>query len=372
MASPSTSDSETFSGSDRGHHRDTTTVPEEVGLSSAALDKLSDWQRKIVDQQRLPGTHIMVARHGKIAYNYTTGYQNVEKRTPLAQDSIYRMYSMTKPVASAGLMMLMEEGKILLSDPIHLYLGSSWKKENMSIFVDGSYEDGAYASVPCQRSITVEHLLTHTSGLSYGFDSAGAAVQLDKIYTDKLPPPADFREAGSLATYIERLSKLPLLFQPGKCWHYSLATDVIGRIIEVISGQPLGVFLKERIFDPLSMHDTWFAVPPEERHRFCDVYMRAGQPPGEPPQLESSKVSEMDALGKSMNENAGLVNLTEDTDNKGNHLKDPSTPDFLHSGGGGLAGTCTDYIRFAQCILNGGVLEGQRILGRKTGGCCAV
>ena len=147
---------------------------------------------------------------------------------------------------------------------------------------------------------------------------------------------------------------------------------MIGRIIEVISGQPLGVFLKERIFDPLSMHDTWFAVPPEERHRFCDVYMRAGQPPGEPPRLESSKVSEMDALGKSMNENAGLVNLTEDTDNKGNHLKDPSTPDFLHSGGGGLAGTCTDYIRFAQCILNGGVLEGQRILGRKTGGCCAV
>lgn len=204
----------------------TNAVPETVGLSSSALQRLAQWQRGMVAQQRLPCTHLIVARHGKIAYNYLTGYQSVEKGTPLTERSLHRMYSMTKPITSAALMMLVEQGKLLLSDPVHLYLGPKWKKKNMSVFVTGSYDGKDYDTTPCEHTVTVEMLLTHTSGISYAFDRDGIVNQLDKLYVDRLPGRGSLTGAGSLEGFCDALAELPLLFQPGTCWHYGFNTEV--------------------------------------------------------------------------------------------------------------------------------------------------
>eukprot|EP00658_Telonema_sp_P-2_P009894 TRINITY_DN13697_c0_g1_i3.p1 TRINITY_DN13697_c0_g1~~TRINITY_DN13697_c0_g1_i3.p1 ORF type:complete len:263 (-),score=56.65 TRINITY_DN13697_c0_g1_i3:28-816(-) len=202
-------------------------------------------------------------------------------------------------------------------------------------------------------------LLTHTSGLSYGFDARGLVNQLDALYVDRLyrAPDSELTDlkSGSLAEFCDQLAQLPLLFEPGSAWHYGYNTDVVGRLIEVISGQSLGHFLEARIFTPLAMPDTGFTVPECKRNRFCDIYMRKGQRAG------------MLSLGMSKGDDTGLTNMSEFKNVIADkYLENPEADQFFFSGGGGLVGTCRDYLRFSQCLLNGGELDGVRILGRKT------
>eukprot|EP00729_Bicosta_minor_P017324 gene17324-7704_t len=263
-------------------HGSTTAVPEAVGVSTERLVKLEEWQRSMVDQGRLPCAAMQIYRKGKLVHNYAAGYQQVESATPATDKTIYRMFSMTKPVVSAALMMLVEEGKAQISDPVHLHLGPKWKKSSMAVYKQGSYDKATkgYETIPCTKNITIKMLLTHTSGLSYGFDYTGAGNKVDRIYRDKTPrrpppPEADGGDAGlsekakkkkkkerlyasfkpggfdRLEGFVDWLVELPLVFQPGSAWHYGYNTDVVGRLVEVISGQTLEEFLQERVFVPL-------------------------------------------------------------------------------------------------------------------------
>eukprot|EP01065_Artemidia_motanka_P048260 TRINITY_DN7735_c0_g1_i1.p1 TRINITY_DN7735_c0_g1~~TRINITY_DN7735_c0_g1_i1.p1 ORF type:complete len:349 (+),score=76.04 TRINITY_DN7735_c0_g1_i1:424-1470(+) len=224
----------------------------------------------------------------------------------------------------------------------------------MRVLVPGSYSNGSYKTVACDHSITVFMLLTHTSGLSYGFDATGEFNQLDKIYCDNKIPArgAISRAASPLGQWVDALAEMPLMFQPGAHWNYSYSTDVVGRLVEVVSGQPLDAFLQKRILGPLRMVDTSFFVPESKRGRFCRNYMRKGVKPG------------MLSQGSVKGEDRGLEDITDAPGLGGPRYRDVDGA-FL-SGGGGLTGTARDYMRFAQMLANGGELDGELILSRKT------
>lgn len=187
--------------------------PEDVGFDSASLERLAAWQQKLTDTHAMPFTQVLIARKGEPIYFHSTGYQDVEKKIPIKDDSIVRMYSMTKPIVSVALMKLYERGLFQLTDPVHLYLGKKWKRQNMSVYVSGNAEDG-YETVPCERSITIDMVLTHTSGLSYGFDRLGVENQLDPVY-HKQGLFSKLR-TKTLGEFVDRLAGMPLLFQPGQ------------------------------------------------------------------------------------------------------------------------------------------------------------
>ena len=187
--------------------------PEDVGFDTASLRRLAAWQQKLADSEAMPFTQVLVARKGEPIYLHSTGYQDVEKKIPIKENSIVRMYSMTKPIVSVALMKLYERGLFQLSDPVHIYLGKQWKRKNMSVYVSGTAEDG-YETVPCERSITIDMVLTHTSGLTYGFDRLGVENQLDPVYHKE----GLFSKLTSktLGEFVDRLAGMPLLFQPGQ------------------------------------------------------------------------------------------------------------------------------------------------------------
>ncbi len=291
--------------------------PEDVGLSSAALGRLAAVLRDRVASGHLPGAVALVARHGKVGFFEAFGKQYPAGGAPMRTDSIFRIYSMTKPIVSVAVMMLWEEGRLLLNDPIEKYLPPFASPKVAAI------EGDRMRTVAANRSITVQDLLRHTSGLTY--ESRGN-TPVHKAYLEARTN----RLKQTNADQVAMLAGLPLLHQPGTRWEYSRSTDVLGRLVEVISGQSLGTFLAERIWQPLGMVDAGFSVP--ERH-----HGRLAEPFAKDPEA-GTDVSLLDVKRAAM----------------------------FESGGGGMVATTMDYARFCAMLLHDGQLDGTRLLGRKT------
>jgi len=299
------------------------TSPESVGLSSSRLTHIADHFNRYVDEGRLPGYSVLIARRGEPAYFTHYGSRNVEAGESLELDTVFRIYSMTKPITSVGLMMLYERGLFQLDDPIARYIPSLG---DMTVYESGNGDD--YSTVPAESEITIRHLLTHTAGLSYGFLDAHP---VDTIYRANgiKTLDADY----NIETFVDKLGELPLCFSPGTRWNYSVATDVLGRLIEVLSGQTLDAYFRDHILDPLGMTETAFRVSDDLLPRFAACYTRKG-------------------------EGYSLTDSPETSPYRDNRP-------FL-SGGGGLVSTTTDYFRFCQMMLNRGELAGERLLSPRT------
>ncbi len=298
------------------------TAPETAGLSVERLARIETLMQGYVDEQHVAGLITMVARRGAVIHFEQYGQRNLAAGTPMEDDTIFRIYSMTKPIVSVAALMLYEEGHYLLNDPVARYIPSF---ENLMVY-DAEVPDGSKRTAP-KRPVTIRDLLTHTSGFTYGFFSN---TPVDTLYQQT----GLFQSGGNLADFVQRLSHLPLLHQPGTQWHYSVSTDVLGYLVEVVSGQTLDVFLQERIFDPLGMTDTAFDVAPEKMDRFAANYQKN----------DSGQLEAVDAGATSQF----------------------AAPVRFFSGGGGLVSTAPDYMRFAQMLLNEGTLDGKRLLSRKT------
>lgn len=290
--------------------------PEKVGMSSERLGLIKPVMQKYIDDNKLPGMITIVARHGKIVHSETYGSMDVGK--PMRKDAIFRIASMTKPVTSVAAMILYEEGYFQLDDPVADYIPEF---RNLKVFV--SVDKEGIHTVDPVRPITIRDLLTHTSGLS----GVGADSPVDSMYA-----VADL-SGGTLKEMVQKLSVIPLLYQPGTTWNYSRSTDVLGYLVEVLSGKPLDMFMKERIFLPLGMEDTDFFVPVEKLDRVGAVYSP-------------------DSVGI-------RIIMKPDTSSV-------STPVKFLSGNGGLYSTAADYLVFSQMLLNKGVYNGVRILRRRT------
>jgi CubicO group peptidase (beta-lactamase class C family) len=298
--------------------------PEEVGLCSKRIERVAAWMQRQVADGRLAGIEVMIDRRGRTAFHRCHGKADVGRDVDTTPDTIYRIYSMTKSLTSVAAMMLYEEGRFQLDDPIARYLPEF---TGQRVFTGGGY--GAVMTEPAQRDITFRDLLTHTSGLTYGFMHA---TPVDAIYrAQKIELPG---AEEPLADIVGRLARVPLIAQPGTEWNYSIATDVLGHLIAVISGQPLDAFLRERVLRPLGMADTEFHVPAGKVGRFAASYQKGAD--GRPEPIDDPETSPF--------------------------LAPPAAP----SGGGGLVGTARDYMRFCRMLLAGGVLGGERLLGRKT------
>jgi len=303
--------------------------PGRLGMSAERMDRIDALLQRHVDEGRAVGAVGVVARHGRIAYCRAFGNQDGESGTPMRKDSIFRVYSMTKPITSVGLMMLYEEGRFRLKDPVEWYL-PEFKDAKVAVEeVDPATGKRTFKTVPARRPIIIRDLLRHTSGISYGPPND---TTLGKMYEE-----ADlFNPERTLQEMVSRLSELPLLYQPGTMYEYGFSVDVAGRLIEVIANKPYEVFLKERVFDPLGMKDTAFYVPETEVGRLAGLYRANGQGKVEP--VPSGE---------------GIA---------WNFLKPPTMP----SPGGGLVSTADDYLQFAQMLLNGGKLGKARLLSPKT------
>jgi CubicO group peptidase (beta-lactamase class C family) len=298
--------------------------PEILGLSSPRLQRIKTWMQAYIDDAKLPGATTLVARHGKVAFCESMGYGDLEEKKPLTQDSILRFYSMSKPITATAVMMLYEQGLFQLDAPLYEYIPSF---RNMQVYCSGSGD--STISEPAATPITLHHLLTHTSGLTYGVDNEGGVPGL---YAEKR---TDFYpNDGPLASVVDRLAGIPLEFEPGSRWEYSVSFDVLGRLVEVVSGKPLDVFLKDQIFNPLGMEDTGFFVPESKQGRFVSLYQCTPQ---------------------------DRLMLMESA------VESPLTgPVETLSGGGGLVSTLKDYFRFTEMLRNRGTLEDHRLLGRKS------
>lgn len=294
-----------------------TAKPEEVGLSQAALDRLSAALSERIAAGNIPGAVALVARHGKVAYHQSLGRLDPASDKPMGTDAIFRIYSMTKPIVSVAVMMLWEEGRLLLSDPISKFLPAFAQTRV------GTVSGDSFTLTAPATPITVQDLLRHTSGLTYEFRGTGP---IHKAYTEARV--GRFKQTN--ADQVDELASLPLLHQPGTVWEYSRSTDVLGRLVEVISGQTLGSFLSERILTPLGMFDSGFSVPGADQARVAEPFPRD-------PEFG------MDIA-----------------------LLDVRRPAIFESGGGGMVGTTTDYARFLGMLLGNGRLGSMRLLGRKT------
>jgi CubicO group peptidase (beta-lactamase class C family) len=295
--------------------------PEEVGFLSPRLKRLSDRLNEGVKNNELPGAVVLIVRNGKIVMFESFGFRDREAKVPMTNDAIFRIASMSKPITTVAAMMLMEEGRLSLADPVSKYIPAfadtkvSVEKNN----ADGTVELGLE---PQSRPMTIQDLMRHTSGLTYG---AIGSNKVKQSYMDMKVMAPDQTNADMAA----KLSKLALLYQPGTTWEYSMSTDVLGRVVEVASGMPLDKFVEERITKPLKLGDTGFEVSPDKKDR------------GARPQKEGPK-NEM-----------------------------PAIPDVTYkatwkSGGGGMVSTAADYARFLQMFANGGQLDGVRLLSRKS------
>jgi len=301
--------------------------PEDVGLSSEALDELSKVLQKHVDENHMAGVTALIARRGKIGYFKSFGKRDVDAGDPMQNDTIYRIYSMTKPITSVAVMMLFEEGRFGLDDPVSKYIPELGGLEVVVKTKDPDTGESTYSTEPSKRDMTVRDLLRHTSGLTYG---RYGIAELDAKYREKSAQRRD----GTLADMTAALGTMPLRYQPGTTWHYSVSTDVLGRFVEVISGTTFDKFLEERIFKPLRMKDSGFHVPQEDKDRLAGIYGRKADMTIQP--LPAGRG------------------------------RDYLVPSKYFSGGGGLVSTTEDYFRFCQMMLNGGELDGVRILKSET------
>lgn len=307
-------------------------TPESVGISSERLGRLHRGMQAFVDRREAAGIVTLVAREGKVVDVHASGFQDIQSKAPMRTDTIFRIASMSKPITSVAVMMLYEEGRLSLTDPVARYIPSFQQPRVLG-------QDGA-ATEPARRGITIRDLLTHRSGLTYGFLNNG-------------PAGDRYRQAGvtdgltttsmTLAEAIDTLAAQPLVSQPGAAWNYSLSTDVLGLVVQAVSGQPFDVFLRERIFKPLGMADTDFVVPEAKWARLATVYS-----PDE----------------------AGGIRPMKDPESFGNTHMSPiayyKAPKKYLSGGAGLTSTARDYARVAQMLAGGGVLDGARLLSPKS------
>ena len=317
-------------------------IPEAVGLSSGRLQRISQWMQNLVDRRYLPGISVLVHRRGGEAFFDAVGLMDVEAAKPVTEDTIFRIYSMTKPITSVAVMLLYEEGRFQLDDPLAKFLPAF---ERMQVFTGG---DAANPRLePARELITIRQLLTHTAGLTYGFMHA---TPVDQLYREhKIAFPGG---KGTLAEMVDRLAGLPLLAHPGSAWNYSVATDVLGRLVEVVAEQPFDQFLQERIFDPLGMVDTAFQVSEDRLERFAAMYG--------PPGTKGMSAAPPRAANELRVEPKPGLDLLDPPDGMF------SRPAQVCSGGGGLTSTMSDYLRFCRMLLNKGELDGVRLLGRKT------
>jgi CubicO group peptidase (beta-lactamase class C family) len=318
-----------------------TVAPEDVGLSSERLERIASAIQKSVDDGRIAGGVSLVARHGKIAYFKAVGMVDRDAEKPMRTDSLFRICSMSKPLTSVAVMMLYEEGKFNLNQPVSDFLPEF---KNMKVLDPSWPQDRTSppgALVDAKRPITIFHLLTHTSGLTYG------GARLGKAYREGGVTTGLIQQEGTIADGVKRLAKQPLLFQPGDVWEYSLADDVLGRLVEVASGMPFDQFLEERLFKPLGMKDTGFFPPEEKVARLATAYTYY-EGKGLQPILD----------GQVMKDEAFDAGYSADYPCRG--------PKTYFSGGAGLCSTAEDYYRFCQMMLNGGALDGTRILSRKS------
>ena len=301
-----------------------------TGLDAGRLERITDHiERNYIGPAKIAGCQVAVARHGHIAYLKSFGMMDIERNKPTRDDTIYRIYSMTKPITSVALMTLYEQGYFQLNDPVSRYV-PSWK--NHRVWVSGEGAD-MITEAP-GRPITFRDVLSHMAGLTYGGGLPGVGVQhpIDNIYRT-----LRIRSSGTTDTmmeFMDKLAQVPLRYQPGQAWMYSLATDVCGALVEIISGKPLAQYLQDVIFGPLGMVDTAFYVAADKQDRFAANYERG-------------------------------------PDKKLKLLDDPATSSFIKepafkSGGGGLTGTTADYMRFCEMLRRGGELDGHRILGPRT------
>jgi CubicO group peptidase (beta-lactamase class C family) len=300
--------------------------PESAGMSKAGLDRVeAHLKNRYIDAGRFPGTRLLVYRRGKVVHSTVQGFADVERKVPVKDDTIFRIYSMTKPITSVAFMMLVEEGRVALDEPVHKYI-PEWK--DLGVFVAGIAP--AFLTRPPARPMLIVDLMRHTSGLTYAFQqrsNVDAAYREAKI--------GEIEKAGTLQTMIEDLAKIPLEFSPGEAWNYSVSTDVIGYLVGKISGVPFEQFVQQRILDPLGMNDTGFHVGADKAHRLAACY--------------------------SADMKAGNFTLQDDPTTS-SFLSPPS----LFSGGGGLCSTAADYLTFCRALINGGELDGVRLLGPKT------
>src|SRR6201993_2180372 len=298
--------------------------PESAGMSKAAFDRVDQHlKQRYIDAGRFPGTQLTVYRRGKVVHGAVQGFADVERKVPMKDDTIFRIYSMTKPITSVAFMMLFEEGRVALDEPVHKYI-PEWK--NLGVFQAGTAP--AFLTRAPSRPMLIVDLLRHTSGLTYGFQQRS---NVDAAYRElKI---GEIEKAGTLQSMIENLAKIPLEFLPGEAWNYSVSTDVIGYLIGVISGKPFEQFLQERIFDPLGMNDTGFFVPPDKAHRLAACY--SADPQG--------------GMTFHAADRKGGLTLQDDP------TRSPflAAPSFI-SGGGGLCSTAADYLTFCRALLTGG------------------
>ena len=301
-----------------------------TGLDAKRLERIGEHlERKYIGPGKIAGCQVAVARHGHMAYAKSFGSMDLERAKPMADDTIFRIYSMTKPITSVALMTLYERGYFQLNDPVSRYV-PSWKEHR--VWTSG--EGDTMHTEPAHRPVSFKDVLSHTAGLTYGGGLPGVGIQhpIDQIYRDLKVRSVGGRD--TMMEFMDKLGQVPLRYQPGTQWMYSLATDVCGALVEIISGKPFAQYLKDEIFGPLGMKDTAFQVAPENQDRFAANYQRG-------------------------------------PDKKLKLIDDPATSDFtkepgFKSGGGGLTGTTADYMRFCEMLRRGGELDGARILGPRT------
>ncbi len=299
-------------------------LPQELGFSSQRLARIGPVIKGEIERGQYPGAVILVVRKGKVVYFDSIGQLDPASGKPMTKDAIFRLYSMTKPYTSVAAMILMEEGRLRLTDPVSRYIPAFGKLEVSVASTDPYTGATKYSNVPVDREITIQDLLRHTSGFVYGSFTSHPKVK--ELYAKE---GVDWKDVTP-AEQIERLAKVPLAHQPGTTFEYSLSTDVLGRVIEVISGMPLSRFIQERIFTPLGMTDSAFIVPPDKRDRLAQPF----------------------AIDRATNTPINLLDVTVVQKND--------------AGGAGSVGTAADYARFLQMMINGGQLDGVRLLSRTT------
>jgi CubicO group peptidase (beta-lactamase class C family) len=310
------------------------TIPEMAGFSSERLKRIDNAMNEWAEKEWMNGGVALIVRNGKIVYYKSAGYNDLDTKTPLAKDGIFRIASQTKAITSVAIMILFEEGKLLLSDPVSKYI-PSYKKQ--TVLDKLNLADTSYITVPAERDITIKDLLTHTSGIGYAMIGSRES---NPIYAKSKLTAGIGGTDESLLTAMTRLGTLPLMHQPGQKWTYGLNNDLLGCLVEVISGMTLDDFFRTRIFEPLGMKDTYFTIPKEKANRLVNIYTE-------------------DSTGHLVKSKGGLLN-------------GPVGPEYpllekkFYSGGAGLSSTIYDYAVFLQMLLNGGDYNGKRILSRNT------